>query len=176
MRRVFYLLPIVVIVLMGIAFYVQLGSDPQKLPSALIDKPLPVFNLPPIEGTGEGFASTDLKGKVALINVWASWCPPCRIEHPILMHMAGAGIPIYGVNYKDKPEDAKRFLTQLGNPFIAGGADREGKLAIDLGVYGYPETFIVDANGIIRYRHAGPINKPDWEHTIRPIVQKLQAR
>jgi len=174
MRRLIYILPLVLIAALGIAFFFQLGHDPQKLPSALIDKPLPVFNLPPIDGQQGGIANTDLKGKVALLNVWASWCPPCRIEQPILMNIAASGVPIYGVNYKDKPEDAKRFLTSLGNPFIAIGADKNGKLAIDLGVYGYPETFIVDANGIIRYRHAGPINKPDWEQTLLPIVKKLQ--
>ncbi len=176
MRRLVYVLPLVLVALLGVAFYFQLGTDTQKLPSALIDKPLPTFNLPPIEGDGVVLANSDLAGKVALINVWASWCPPCRIEHPVLMGIAASGVAIYGVNYKDKPDDAKRFLTQLGNPFIAVGADRDGKLAIDLGVYGYPETFIVDANGIIRYRHAGPINKVDWEQTLLPIVKKLQAR
>jgi cytochrome c biogenesis protein CcmG/thiol:disulfide interchange protein DsbE len=176
MRRLVYVLPILLVASLGIAFAIGLGHDPQKLPSALIDKPLPVFNLPPIDGNGTGLASTELKGKVALVNVWASWCPPCRIEQPILMGIAASGIPIYGVNYKDKPEDAKRFLAQLGNPFVAIGADKDGKLAIDLGVYGYPETFIVDANGIIRYRHAGPINKPDWEQTLLPIVKKLQQK
>jgi cytochrome c biogenesis protein CcmG/thiol:disulfide interchange protein DsbE len=176
MRRLVYGLPLVLVALLGVAFYFQLGTDTQKLPSALIDKPLPVFNLPPIDGGGTALTNADLAGKVVLLNVWASWCPPCRVEHPILMNIAANGVPIYGVNYKDKPEDAKRFLTQLGNPFAAIGADRDGKLAIDLGVYGYPETFIVDANGIIRYRHAGPISKPDWEQTLGPIVKKLQAR
>jgi len=176
MRRLVYVFPLLLVVALGVAFYFQLGTDTQKLPSALIDKPLPDFSLPPIEGQGVALASTDLKGKVVLLNVWASWCPPCRIEHPILMSIAAGGTPIYGVNYKDKPEDAKRFLAQLGNPFVAVGADREGKLAIDLGVYGYPETFIVDANGIIRYRHAGPINKTDWELTFLPIVKRLQSR
>lgn len=176
MRRLVYLLPIILIAGLVVAFYFQLGRDPQKLPSALIDKPMPSFNLPPIGGEGTALATADLQGKVVLLNVWASWCPPCRVEHPVLMNIAASGVPIYGVNYKDKPEDAKRFLTQLGNPFAAVGADRDGKLAIDLGVYGYPETFIVDAAGIIRYRHAGPINKSDWEQTLGPIVKKLQAR
>ena len=176
MRRLVYLLPLMLLAALGIAFYFQLGTDTQKLPSALIDKPLPTFNLPPIGGDGTALANADLKGKVALINVWASWCPPCRIEHPILMNIAASGVAIYGVNYKDKPEDAKRFLTQLGDPFVTVGADRDGKLAIDLGVYGYPETFIIDADGIIRYRHAGPINKTDWEQTLGPIVKKLRQK
>ena len=176
MRRLVYVLPVILIAALGIAFAVGLGRDPQKLPSALIDKPLPSFNLPAIEGDGHGVSNIDVNGKVALINVWASWCPPCRVEHPILMGIAASGVPIYGVNYKDKPEDAKRFLAQLGNPFVAIGADKDGKLAIDLGVYGYPETFIVDAGGTIRYRHAGPIAKPDWEQTLLPIVKKLQQQ
>ena len=175
MRRLIYLVPLVLVAALGIFFYFQLGNDPQKLPSALLDKPLPVFSLPPIEGqSGNGLSNVSLDGKVALLNVWASWCPPCHAEHPILMSIAQTGMPIYGVNYKDKPEDAARFLTQLGNPYVAIGSDRDGKLAIDLGVYGYPETFIVDRKGIIRYRHAGPINKPDWDKTLLPIVQKLQ--
>ena len=176
MHRLIYILPVVLIAALGIAFAVGLGRDPQKLPSALIDKPLPAFNLPPIEGEGTALSNSDLAGKVALLNVWASWCPPCRVEHPILMGIAAAGVPIYGVNYKDKPDEAKRFLAQLGNPFVAIGADRTGKLAIDLGVYGYPETFIVDAKGVIRYRHAGPISKPDWEQTLLPIVMKLRQQ
>jgi cytochrome c biogenesis protein CcmG/thiol:disulfide interchange protein DsbE len=176
MRRLIYLLPLVVIAAFAVAFYVQIGNDPQKLPSALIDKPLPTFNLPPIDGNGPGVSNADVKGKVVLINVWASWCPPCRVEHPILMGIASSGVAIYGVNYKDKPEDAKRFLAQLGNPFIAIGADKDGKLAVDLGVYGYPETFIVDAGGTIRYRHAGPISKPDWDLTLLPIMKKLQQQ
>lgn len=174
MRRLIYVLPVILIAALGVAFYFQLGRDPQKLPSALIDKPMPAFDLPPIEGRTDGLSSADIKGKVALLNVWASWCPPCEIEHPILMSIAASGVPIYGINYKDKPDDAKRFLRRLGNPFVAIGADVKGTVGVDLGVYGYPETFIVDASGVIRYRHAGPIGKPDWEQTLRPIVQRLQ--
>ena len=176
MRRLLYVLPIALLAALGIAFAVGLGRDPQKLPSALLGKPAPSFALPSIDGSAGGFASTELKGKVSLINVWASWCPPCRVEHPILMDIAKSGIPIYGINYKDKPEDATRFLTNLGNPFTAIGADRDGKVAIDFGVYGYPETFVTDRDGIIRYKHVGPINKLDWERTLAPIVQELMRK
>lgn len=176
MRRLLYLLPVALLAVLGVAFAIGLGRDPQKLPSVLLGKPAPNFSLPSIDGSSAGFASTELIGKVSLINVWASWCPPCRVEHPILMDIAKSGIPIYGINYKDKPEDAARFLANLGNPFTAIGADRDGKVAIDLGVYGYPETFVTDRSGIIRYKHVGPINKPDWERTLAPIVQELQRR
>ncbi len=176
MRRLLYLLPVALLAVLGIAFAVGLGRDPQKLPSVLLGKPMPSFALPSIDGSTAGFASNELMGKVSLVNVWASWCPPCRIEHPILMDIAKSGIPIYGINYKDKPEDAARFLSNLGNPFTAIGADRDGKVAIDLGVYGYPETFVTDRNGIIRYKHVGPISKPDWERTLAPIFQELQRR
>ena len=174
MPRLLYLLPVALLAALSIFFYLQLGSDPQKLPSALVDKPMPVFDLKPIEGRTDGFASETLKGQVSLVNIWASWCPPCRAEHPILMQIAKSGMPIYGVNYNDKPADAKKFLADLGNPFIAIGADTDGKVSIDFGVYGYPETFIVDRDGYIRYRHAGPIAKPDWEQTLLPIVTKLR--
>jgi cytochrome c biogenesis protein CcmG/thiol:disulfide interchange protein DsbE len=134
---------------------------------------VPKFSLPPIEGSGPGLSSEDFKGKVALVNVWASWCPPCRIEHPILMRLAREGVPIYGINYKDAPADAKRFLATLGNPYSKIGADRDGRGSIEWGVYGYPETFIVDRTGRIRYRHVGPILPRDLDATIYPILKAL---
>ena len=145
------------------------------MPSALIDKPAPAFDLPPIVGRKDGLATADLKGRVSLVNVWASWCPPCRAEHPVLMTLARDGVPIYGINYKDKPEDAMRFLKTLGNPFARIGADTTGRTAIDWGVYGYPETFVVDAAGRIRYRHVGPINPGQLDSIIRPILRKVQG-
>ena len=149
------------------------GKNIRDIPSALIDKPAPSFELPPIEGRDDGFSSADIAGKVAVINVWASWCAPCRIEHPMLMRMAQEGIAIYGINYKDKPEDASAFLAELGNPFRRIGVDRNGRAVIDWGVYGYPETFIVDRQGRIRYKHIGPIMPNHLETTIRPILERL---
>ncbi len=154
-------------------------KDIKELPSALIDKPVPVFSLPPIrggDGLGNdtfGLSSDDLKGVVALVNVFASWCPPCRVEHPILMQLAAEGVTIFGINYKDKPEDAQNFLVSLGNPYTRIGADEDGRGAIEWGVYGYPETFVVDRSGHIRYRHVGAISPRDLAETIRPLLNKL---
>ncbi len=150
------------------------GKDISIVPSALIDKPAPEFDLPPIEGRDDGFATSDLAGKVALVNVWASWCGPCRVEHPILMRLAAEGVPIYGINYKDKPEDALRFLADLGNPYSRIGTDGTGRVSIDWGVYGYPETFVIDRAGRIRYKHIGPIMPRDLANTIGPIIESLR--
>ena len=150
------------------------GKDISELPSALIDKPVPAFSLPPLDGRKGGFSSADLNGRASLVNVWASWCPPCRVEHPILMRLAADGVPIYGINFKDKAADAKGFLARLGNPYHAIGADRTGRVALDWGVYGYPETFIVDRVGRIRYRHVGAILPRDLDDTILPILRSLK--
>ena len=159
----------------GLYLY-QIGSGQKSisdLPSALIDEQVPEFTLPPIEGMAGGLTAADLRGHVSLVNVWASWCPPCRVEHPILMRLAREGVAIYGINFKDKPEDAKAFLARFGNPYRKIGADRSGRAAIEWGVYGYPETFIVDRGGRIRYRHIGPIMPRDLETTITPILNRL---
>ena len=153
------------------------GKDISQIPSAMIDKPAPEFTLPPLPATAAepdtgGRKTADLTGKVSLVNVWASWCPPCRVEHPILMTLAKDGVTIYGINFRDKPEDARRFLKDLGNPYAKIGADTEGRVVIDWGVYGYPETFVVDANGQIRYRHVGPINPGQLDSIIRPMLKK----
>ncbi len=160
-------------------FYLhQVGTGAKNIrdvPSALIDKPAPEFSLPPIEGRNDGFSSTDLADKVSLVNVFASWCVPCRVEHPILMQLAREGVPIYGINHKDKPEDALRFLEELGNPYRRIGADNTGRVSIDWGIYGYPETFVIDRGGRIRYKHIGPIMPRDLEQTIRPILERLRS-
>ncbi len=177
--RLSYVLPVAAFV--GLAavfgFYLyQIGAGGKNIgdvPSALIDKPVPKFELPPIVGRNDGFATSDLAGKVSLVNVFASWCGPCRVEHPILMRLAREGLPIYGINYKDKPEDALRFLADLGNPYSRIGVDSTGRTSIDWGVYGYPETFVVDRTGRIRYKHIGPIMPHDLDNTIRPILESL---
>ena len=149
------------------------GKDIKQIPSVLIDKELPAFELPPIDGRTDGLNTADLKGRVALGNVFASWCPPCRAEHPGLMMLAKEGFDLYGINYKDEPKAALKFLAELGDPFRRIGADPKGHAAIEWGVYGYPESFIIDRTGRIRYKHIGPIMPRDLEMTIRPLLEKL---
>ena len=151
--------------------------DPSQVPSALIDKPLPEFDLPPIEGMGgPGLSSAALAdGEVKIINVFASWCVPCRAEHPVIERLAGEhGVPVYGINYKDKPADARLWLAELGNPYKAIGVDGKGRTAIDFGVSGVPETFIVDGQGVIRYQYIGPIVPLDLEEKLLPILRELE--
>jgi len=150
------------------------GKVISDLPSALINKPVPTFDLPSIDGDGAGFSSKQLTGGVSLVNVWASWCPPCRAEHPLLMRLAKEGVTIHGINYKDQPAAARAFLTELGNPFRSLGADRTGRAAIDWGVYGYPETFVIDRTGHIRYRHVGPISAADIRDKFYPLLKALE--
>ena len=177
-RRLRYLIPVFVFVALAAALGVQLlTGDPSKVPSALIDKPVPEFALPPVQGFEEagGFATADLgQGKIALVNIFASWCGPCRVEHPLLMALAEAGtVPLYGINYKDTPEDAERWLGRLGNPYTLMGADLDGRTGIDWGVYGVPETFVVDGAGRIRHRHVGVLSQYDLEETILPLIEEL---
>lgn len=179
--RLSYFLPVIIILTLTAIFWSYLskikdGKSIQDLPSALINKPAPVFKLPGISVGDKGLNSAELKGKVTLVNIWASWCPPCRAEHPIHMQLASEGVPIYGINYKDKPQAAKDFLANLGNPYKEIGADRNGKVAIDWGVYGYPETFVLDAKGHIRYRHVGPIMERDLTSKIRPLIKALRTK
>jgi cytochrome c biogenesis protein CcmG/thiol:disulfide interchange protein DsbE len=160
-RRIWLaILPALAFAGLALLFWRGLSGDPSQVPSALINKTVPEFNLPAIDGLGvPGLGSNDLKdGKVTVVNVWASWCGPCRTEHPLLMELAGrSDIRLVGINYKDDPENARRFLGSLGQPFAAIGADQAGRSAVDWGVYGVPETFVVDGKGIIRYKSIGPL-------------------
>ncbi len=156
-------------------------DDPSRLPSALIGKPVPQFDLPGIPralsdfGPVPGLSSSALKtGQVSLLNVWASWCAPCVAEHPQLIELSKQGIPLYSINYKDKPEAARRFLAQHGNPFRAIGADEKGFTAIDFGVYGVPETFVIDGRGRIVYRFPGPLTPEILSDKILPAVRKAE--
>ncbi|MFL5260552.1 MAG: DsbE family thiol:disulfide interchange protein [Hyphomicrobiales bacterium] len=178
-RRWLVLLPIAAFLLIAGLFYKGLFGDPAEIPSVLIDKPAPRFDLPPVEGLGRpGFGSADLaKGGVTLVNVWGSWCVPCRSEHPLLMALAGrADVKLYGINYKDEPENARRFLGSLGNPFAAIGADPSGRTAIDWGVYGVPETFIVDGKGVVRGKWIGPLTEEAIRSVVGPKIAELAAR
>ena len=175
MRRLVYILPVLLFVVVAGYFFLGLQRDPSLLPSALIDKPSPAFALPGL-GTKPGFASADLAGKVVLVNFFASWCAPCRVEHPLLMRLAEEGkVVLWGIDYKDKPEDASRLLAQLGDPYGRIGVDENGRTAIDFGVYGVPETYVVDKEGRIRYRQVGPISAETWDRVLLPLVKQLGA-
>jgi cytochrome c biogenesis protein CcmG/thiol:disulfide interchange protein DsbE len=143
----------------------------------LIGRPAPKFTLPALEDPKVTISNADLKGKVSLVNVWATWCVSCRAEHKELMRLAKVdGVRILGLNYKDDREDAKRWLQIYGNPYVANAFDADGRVGIDWGVYGTPETFLVDRKGIIRYKQIGPIDQQVWEKTLRPLIDKLKAR
>ncbi len=174
-RRFGYLLPVLVFVLVGVGLGIGLTRDPSTLPSALIGKAVPSFDLPPLNAAGNekpGLASADLTGKVQLVNVFASWCGPCRVEHPILMKLAKDGVPVQALNYKDQPADAARFLAELGDPYERIGVDRSGRTGIEWGVYGVPETFVIDAEGKIRHKHVGPLQARDIEK-LMTIIEDL---
>ncbi|MBL8806140.1 MAG: DsbE family thiol:disulfide interchange protein [Rhodospirillales bacterium] len=177
MKRLLFLLPLALFAVLAGYFYAGLQRDPAEIPSALIDKPVPEFALAPVAGVGKpGLSTATLKGDVSLVNVFASWCPPCRVEHPLLVRLSReSDVPIYGLNYKDKAEDARRWLAELGNPYRAIGWDFENRVAIDFGVYGAPETFVIDRKGTIRHRHVGAITPDLLDKTLLPLVQKLRA-
>ena len=176
MKRVFLFLPLVFFVVMALYFGLGLREDPSEIPSQLIDRELPEFDLPPIEGFEAGLSNADLAGQVSLLNVFGSWCPPCAIEHPMLMQIGRSGVvPIYGVDWKDPPGAGTAWLERNGNPYQRVGDDPDGRLAIDLGITGAPETFIIDRAGRVRYRHVGVITEEVWDGTLRPLVEHLQA-
>jgi cytochrome c biogenesis protein CcmG/thiol:disulfide interchange protein DsbE len=169
-----YLLPAALFAVLAIGFYGGLGTDTTVLPSPLIDQPAPSFALPPLEAGETGFSSADLAGKVSLVNVFASWCVPCRAEHPVLNALSRSKrVAIYGINYKDKSEASRAWIAELGNPYARIGAD-DGRVGIEWGVYGVPETFVVDREGRIRYKHVGPLTQADLEQKILPLIAKLE--
>ena len=172
-KRLLFIVPALVFIALAAMFAAGLRHDPSIVPSALIDKPAPPFALAPLLDDKPGFATVDLMGKVTLVNVFASWCVPCRAEHPLLARLAQAGVALYGIDYKDKPEDARRWLAGLGDPYERIGADQEGHVAIDWGVYGVPETFLVDRDGIIRHKQVGPLTAEAVDETILPLVRQL---
>jgi cytochrome c biogenesis protein CcmG/thiol:disulfide interchange protein DsbE len=176
-RRLLLLsLPLLILIMLVGIFAVSLNRDPGYIPSVLIDKPVPDFALPPVAGLNSpGFGSDSLKGQVSLVNVFASWCVPCRDEHPVLMALKQKlGVPIYGINQKDQPENARAFLGELGNPYTAVGADSNGRASIDWGVYGVPETFVVDARGIIVSKIVGPLDANTVARALEPAIAKAR--
>jgi cytochrome c biogenesis protein CcmG/thiol:disulfide interchange protein DsbE len=171
-----FLVPLALFAVVGVFLAIGLTQDPSTLPSVLVGKPAPQFTLPPLDGRdGHGLARSDLGGQPMLVNVFASWCVPCRIEHPVLERMAERdGVVIQGINYKDRPEDAKAWLAEMGDPYRNLGADRDGRVAIDWGVYGVPETYVIDKDGRVAYRHVGPVQPRDVEEKILPLLEKLK--
>ena len=175
MRTFLYLLPVVLFAGLIAAFAIGLGRDPSVLPSTLIDKPLPPFDLPAVRPGDSGLKSIDFKGQPRLLNVFASWCVSCRIEHPVLLELKAAGVPIDGLDWKDRPDAGARYLTDNGDPYARVGNDQPGRAGIDLGVAGVPETFVVDGRGRVRYKQVGPITRQVWTRTIAPMMQRLRA-
>lgn len=178
MRRLLFLLPLIAFIALAGWFAVRLGQiergdTPDKLPSVMIDQPVPAFDLPALSAAKPGVASADLGGQVQLVNFFASWCAPCREEHPILMALAGQGVVIRGIDYKDQPSAALGLLAREGDPYAAIGTDEQGRTAIDFGVYGVPETYVIDRQGRIRYRQVGPITPRDLNERILPLIREL---
>lgn len=172
MNRLKLFIPLFVFVVMAVFLWRGLSIDPSHLPSALIDKPVPEFSLPNLLDTEQLVTTEDLKGEPYLLNVWATWCPSCRVEHPYLNMLAEQGVRIVGMNYKDEDDPAKEWLKNFSDPYAVNIADREGTLGLDLGVYGAPETFVVDAQGVIRYRHVGVVNEKVWRSELAPIYNR----
>ncbi len=172
MQRLKLFLPLLVFVGLGILFYRAFDVDPQALPSALIDKPVPAFSLPTLENPAP-ITEKQLVGPVALLNVWATWCTFCREEFGYLGRLAKEGVPIYGVNYRDEREAALGWLNELGNPYVMNIEDADGRLGIDLGVRGAPETYVLDAKGVIRFKYEGPVDDKVWQDKIKPVYEQL---
>jgi cytochrome c biogenesis protein CcmG/thiol:disulfide interchange protein DsbE len=171
-----YLIPLAIFIAMLAFLGVGLKLDPREVPSPLIDKPAPLFRLQTLETPSRVMTPEDMRGQVWLLNVWASWCGGCREEHPVLVELAKSrAVPIYGLDYKDQPGDARRWLADFGNPYAAIVADPDGRTGIEYGVYGVPETFVIDKAGIIRYKQIGPITPKALQDTILPLVKKLNA-
>lgn len=175
-RRLMVVVPVAVFAVLAFVLAWGLNRNAADIPSALIGKPVPEFSLPPVEGRALGLSSANLVGEVSLVNVFASWCVACREEHLLFVRLAAdKRVPVHGLNYKDRPEDAAKWLDTLGDPYTRTGADLNGRVAIDWGVYGVPETFVVSADGRIAYKHIGPVTEKALNGTILPLVERLRV-
>lgn len=173
MQRLKLFLPLLVFVGLAVLFWRSFDVDPQALPSALIDKPMPAFSLPKLENPAETITEKVLPGRVVLLNVWGTWCTYCKAEFGFLEGLAKAGVPIYGVNYRDEREAAQGWLRELGSPYVLNIEDADGRLGIDLGVRGAPETYVLDARGVIRFKYEGPLDENVWREQLKPVYDKL---
>lgn len=175
-RRWKFLAPLALFAVLLGFLAVGLGLDPREVPSPLIGKPAPAFELARLDDPAQSVAKQDLAGKVWMLNVWASWCVACREEHPLLVDFARRNlVPIYGLNYKDERANALQWLSKLGNPYHASLSDTDGRVGIDFGVYGVPETFVIDKQGIVRFKHIGPVTPEVLSERIEPLLRKLNA-
>jgi cytochrome c biogenesis protein CcmG/thiol:disulfide interchange protein DsbE len=171
-----FIIPLILFIIMAVFLALGLNLKPSEIPSPLINKPAPAFSAPKLDAPEEKLSPADLKGQVWLFNVWASWCVSCRAEHPVLNQLAKqSAVVIVGLNYKDDPTDAKNWLNNLGNPYGVSIMDQDGRIGIDYGVYGVPETFVIDKKGLIRYKHTGPVSDDDVQKIFLPLIAKLQA-
>jgi len=176
MRSLKFIVPFLLFLVLAGFFAVGLQRDPREIPSPFIDKPAPAFKLQQLHDAAKPFAPEDMKGRVWMLNVWASWCVSCRVEHPLLVEMSKRNIvPIVGLNYKDQREAGVQWLTRFGNPYVLSAYDLDGRVGIDYGVYGVPETFVIDKQGVVRYKQIGPITPEALEKKILPLLKKLQA-
>ena len=171
-----FILPLVVFAIIAAFLYSGLGRDPREVPSPLIGKAAPEFTLPTLQSNGEPFSTSQMNGKVWLLNIWATWCAACRVEHPLLVELARSQrVEIIGLNYKDDNALARQWLTDLGDPYVTTAVDADGRVGIDWWFYGAPETFVIDKNGVVRHKHIGPVSPKDLTETILPLVEELQG-
>lgn len=176
MKRIWFLAPLAVFLVLAVMLGIGLNRDPREVPSPLIGKPAPNFSLARLDDPSKVLSPADLQGKVWILNVWASWCVACRDEHPLLVDFAKRGVvPIYGLNYKDQRDDGLNWLARMGNPYQASLFDQDGRVGIDFGVYGVPETFVIDKTGTIRMKHIGPLTPDVIAKEIEPLVKKLDV-
>ena len=167
-----YVLPLIIFIVLVVFLAIGLGRDPSEVPSPLINKPAPAFQLAQLRDPSKTFSAGEMRGKVWLLNVWASWCLACREEHSLLLELSKSNAaPIYGFNYKDRREDAMLWLNELGDPYVLSVSDLDGRIAIDYGVYGAPETFLIDGDGIIRFKHVGPLTREVWDKKVKPLLK-----
>ena len=174
-RHVRALLPLAVFLVLALFLYLGLSLNPREVPSPLIDRPAPEFELQRLHNPNLSFSTQEMKGKVWLLNVWASWCVSCRVEHPLLVELSRQNIvPIIGLDYKDRRNDALGWLDDLGDPYLFSVMDSDGRVGMDYGVYGVPETYVIDKQGVIRYKQIGPVSPASLQNTILPLVKELQ--
>lgn len=172
-----FILPFIVFIVLAVFLFVGLKLDPREVPSPLVGKPAPAFSLPQLSVVSKQFSPQEMKGKVWLLNVWASWCVSCEAEHPVLMELARQNIvPIYGLDYKDKREAALAVLERRGNPYTLNVSDADGRVGIDYGVYGVPETYVIDKQGVIQYKQIGPVTTENLREKILPLVAELEKK